>query len=125
MNRHQRRAQAARTGVASPSVMTALDTLKGLQEFSNIAERLQPYLAEIETLGAKLDEAKEQLSTMETALTRQREVFLHLVARGMSTTIEYVTKLEASINQELYGGQDGVATVESTEAVSEEANPST
>lgn len=122
MNRHQRRAQKATSrGQIAPtkSVMTAIETLNGLQEFSDIASRLQPYLAEIESLGARLDEAKAQLANMGEALAHQRAVFLRMLAMGMNLSVEDVIKLETSITEQMTGGDNANETTEPTDDTSQ------
>jgi hypothetical protein len=100
MNRHMRRAAAKTNGVA---------TLEGL---AGIAERLQPYLLQIEAIQSQLEAATQLLTAVREenrALQGQigdlREVMRGMFARGMDVPIDAVLLMEHEIQNALESPQ--------------------
>lgn len=90
MNRHMRRA-AARD----------LEPRDWIREFASIAEKLNPYLAQLGELQTQLGgveqllrEAQEENSALRAALLEQRAVYLRLFARGMGVSLDSVISME-------------------------------
>jgi hypothetical protein len=102
MNRHMRRAVATASKSQSGAVPKTLD---GIREFAGIAEKLQPYLAQIEQLQSQLEGATQLLRdiqdeqrTLQMAMGDQREVFLRMFATGMGVPLDTVLSMETEIH---------------------------
>lgn len=114
-----------RRATATVSKTTGLPkTLDGIREFASIAEKLQPYLAQIEGLQSQLEgttqllrEIQHENRTLQTAMDDQRDVFMHMFARGMGVSLATVLSMETEI-------QHALETPETDAKVAEE-DPST
>ena len=85
-------------------VGAASKSLEGLREVAGIAEKLQPYLAEMKDLQAELEGATQLLraiqgehNALQAAMVNQREIFLRMFARGMGVPLDTVLSMESEI----------------------------
>ena len=104
MNRHARRSVAKNKRLVA-----------SLDEISTTAEKLQPFMAQLEELQNQLANASALLSqtrlenvAIMSALKTQRAVYLRLFAQGMSVSLDTVISMADEIQAQLTeGDSDG------------------
>lgn len=120
MNRHGRRAVAK-----NKRLVASLDGISG------VAEKLEPFMAQLEELRIQLANATELVrlthlenESLANALTTQRAVYLRLFAQGMGVSVDTVLSMAEEIQAQLtQGNTDGIENLRTT-AIEEADNPS-
>lgn len=113
MNRHTRRAAVAKNKRLVAS----------LAEISGTAEKLQPFLGQINALQEQLEHALGLLAqtradneSLMKALNVQQAVYYRLFAQGMGVSLDSVLSMVVAIQAQLMeGNTDGIETTETPE----------
>lgn len=118
MNRHTRRAAVAKNKRLVAS----------LEEISGTAEKLQPFLGQINALQEQLGHALGLLAqtradneSLMKALNDQQAVYYRLFAQGMGVSLDSVLSMVEAIQAQLMeGNTDGIETTETPEPQAED-----